>query len=140
MLPLVICKSFLSRLAVALKKQFPSFSFASNCRLNPKRFLIKLSLCCVVKSNSMVFTLDSCSQRSSSAKFILQIRSIRLTVLLLQCAVQLFKIDSSFSSSTEFALANTVCVLGWSSISAAVPRSGHGGVDSDLKPSYEIEL
>ena len=39
------------------------------------------------------------------------------------------KIDPFFSSSMEFALANTVFVIGWISISVAVPIAGHGGVN-----------
>ena len=81
-------KCFCNCRAVALKKQFPSVFMGSTLRSYPERFLVMLSSCCVVKLNSMLFKIDSCSKRLAYGTFLCHRRSIKSTVLFLHFVVK----------------------------------------------------
>ena len=85
-----------------------------------------LSSCCVVKLNSMLFKIDSCSKRLAYGTFLCHRRSIKSTVLFLHFVVKQLinsckcntlskmytKTESSFSSSTDVAEPKIDDVLG----------------------------
>lgn len=81
-------KCFCNCRAVALKKQFPSVFMGSTLRSYPERFLVMLSSCCVVKLNSMLFKIDSCSKRLAYGTFLYHRRSIKSSVLFLHFVVK----------------------------------------------------
>ena len=60
----------------------------SSLRSYPERFLVMLSSCCVIKLNSMLFKIDSCSKRLAYGTFLYHRRSIKSTVLFLHVVVK----------------------------------------------------